>query len=151
MKFLPVPHHYPNVPYDTLPNYDPKVYGLQFMTPFMNLNDEKNIHDEKNKDEQVEANFHLWMSAQRWSRLETLRRHRISHFLLSEHLIMLLHRLQPDPIPLNHLVMPLTRLNDPFTNHLLEDVIHRQTHEITRDLHHHIIYEVPLPPDEDLL
>jgi|SRR5271170_2798899 len=80
-----------------------------------------------------------------------VRRHSISHFLLSEQLILLLH-LEADPIPLlNHLVMPRIRLNDYLTNNHLEDVIHRQTHEIIHDHHHHIIYEVPLPPDEDLL
>ena len=111
----------------------------------MNLNDEKNLHGEL-----VEANFHPWMSAQQWNRLEMVRRHNTSHFLLSEQLIH--HHPEPDPTPLlNHLVIPRTRLNDPLTNNLLEDVIHRQTQEIIHDLHHHIIYEVPLPPDEGLL
>ena len=117
----------------------------------MNLNDEKNIHGEKAKGEEVEVNFHPWMSAQPWNRLEMVWRHSISHFLLSEQLILLLLHLQPEPTPLSHLVMPPTPLNDLLTSNLLEDVIHRQTHEIIHDLHHHIIYEVPLPPDEDLL
>ena len=105
----------------------------------MNLNDEKNI-----RGELVEAN-HPWMSAQQWNRLEKVRRHCTSHFQLIH------HHPEPDPTPLLNLVIPRTRLNDPLTNNLLEDVIHRQTQEIIRDLHHHIIYEVPLPPDEGLL